>query len=109
MPIFKFVVGQALPDNNNVKRILMSSLVGSFFAVILKTKSEESPYLATLRYAQSNEIGRKFRISNRTKRDFSCTFLHTFALTLLKIALILQLIRYTGFHNLIPKILNYQH
>ena len=32
----------------------MSGLVGSIFAVILRTKSEESPFIATLRYAQSD-------------------------------------------------------
>ena len=69
----------------------MSSLVGNISIVILRTKSEESPYIATLRYAQSDEIGRKFTIPNYFKSDFSCTFLHTFALTLHKIALFLHL------------------
>ena len=53
--------------------ILMSGLVGSIFAVILRTKSEESPFIATLRYAQSDEISWKFAILNWTKTDFYWT------------------------------------
>ena len=51
-----------------IRCILMSNFVGSIFAVILRTKSEESPFIATLRYAQSDEIGRKFRNPSWTKR-----------------------------------------
>ena len=44
-----------------------------------------------LKRVQHDKIGRKFKNPNWTKTDFSCTFLHTFALTLHKIAPFLQL------------------
>ena len=60
------------------KCILMSSLVGNISIVILRAKPEESPYIATLRYAQSDENGRKFTNPNWTKTDFYWTLFSIF-------------------------------
>ena len=46
----------------------MRSLVGNVLTVILRAKPEESPYIETLRFAQSDEHDREFTISNYAKR-----------------------------------------